>query len=102
MPCLSSTSPAPRPRCRAPRGRAALADRYRASLASVPGVATPVPPDRGRHGWHLYVARIGPEFGMHRDLLVTRLAERGVDCSVHFIPVHHHPYFQQALGPAPE
>jgi perosamine synthetase len=78
--------------------RAVLADRYRAALASVPGIATPEAPADGRHAWHLYVIRVGAEFGMDRDLLVTRLAERGVDCSVHFIPIHHHPYFQVALG----
>jgi perosamine synthetase len=75
-----------------------LADRYHAALAGVPGITTPEPPAEGRHAWHLYVVRVGAEFGMHRDLLVTALAERGIDCSVHFIPVHRHPYFQVALG----
>jgi perosamine synthetase len=79
--------------------RAALADRYQASLALVPGIATPAAPSQGRHAWHLYVVRVGPEFGMHRDLLVARLAERGIDCSVHFIPIHRHRYFQMTLGP---
>jgi dTDP-4-amino-4,6-dideoxygalactose transaminase len=83
------------------RRRAELADRYTTSLASIPGIATPQVPTRGGHAWHLYVVRVGREFGMHRDLLVTRLGERGIDCSVHFIPIHHHRYFQLALGPRP-
>jgi dTDP-4-amino-4,6-dideoxygalactose transaminase len=33
-----------------------------------------------------------------RDQLSAALAERGIDCSVHFIPTHHHPYFQRLLG----
>jgi len=81
------------------RRRAALADRYDTALASIPGVTPPRAPADGRHAWHLYVVRITPEFGVHRDELVQRLAERGIDCSVHFIPVHHHRYFQDALGP---
>jgi perosamine synthetase len=78
--------------------RAELAQRYTELLASVPGITTPEPPGDGRHAWHLYVVRVGAEFGMHRDHLVTRLSERGIDCSVHFIPIHHHHYFQLALG----
>ena len=27
------------------------------------------------------------------------LFRSGIGCSVHFIPTHHHPYFQDALGP---
>jgi perosamine synthetase len=76
-----------------------LARRYDYRLASVPGVSTPPWPARGLHAWHLYVLRVRPGFGLDRDALITALAERGIDCSVHFIPVHHHPYFA-ALGTA--
>jgi dTDP-4-amino-4,6-dideoxygalactose transaminase len=43
------------------------------------------------------VIRVKPEFGMSRDDLMARLAERGVHCSVHFIPNHTQPYFQRFL-----
>ena len=42
--------------------------------------------------------RIGPEFGIGRDEVVEALAERGIGTSVHFIPVHHQPYFRRLLG----
>jgi len=35
---------------------------------------------------------------MDRDRMIAELAERGVDCSVHFIPLHHQPYFLRLLG----
>ncbi|HZD38152.1 MAG TPA: DegT/DnrJ/EryC1/StrS family aminotransferase [Actinomycetes bacterium] len=79
--------------------RALLADRYEQGLAGVPGVLPPARPASGRHAWHLYAVQIGPELGLGRDELIARLAEHGVSCSVHFIPVHHFPYFRRLLGP---
>jgi dTDP-4-amino-4,6-dideoxygalactose transaminase len=80
------------------RRRAELASHYDAVLQGVPGVTPPPRPMTDRHGWHLYVVRIGPEYGMGRDQVVEALAERGIGTSVHFIPVHHQPYFRRLLG----
>jgi dTDP-4-amino-4,6-dideoxygalactose transaminase len=77
--------------------RVDLARRYDYRLSTVPGVSTPPWPARGLHAWHLYVLRVRADFGLDRDAVFTALQERGIDCSVHFIPVHHHPYFA-ALG----
>jgi len=77
--------------------RARLADRYDQGLAGIPGIALPHRPEGGRHAWHLYVIQVEPEFGVTRDALIDALAERGIGCSVHFIPVHHHPYFRELL-----
>lgn len=74
--------------------RSEIADRYSAALVDVPGLELPPTPVRGRHAWHLYVVRVKPGFGSDRDALVERLAERGIGTSVHFIPVHHMPYFR--------
>jgi dTDP-4-amino-4,6-dideoxygalactose transaminase len=80
------------------RRRAGLADRYDRGLAGVPGIGLPHRPARGRHAWHLYVIRVEPDFGVARDALIDALAERGISCSVHFIPVHRHPYFRALLS----
>lgn len=79
--------------------RRRLVDRYTRNLASVDGIRTPPRPADGEHAWHLFVVRVEPSFGITRDELFARLAERGVDCSVHFIPTHHHSYFRQILEP---
>jgi dTDP-4-amino-4,6-dideoxygalactose transaminase len=79
--------------------REELAARYDRQLADVPGLLPAARPASGRHAWHLYVIRVGPAYGMDRDALSAELAARGVDCSVHFIPTHHHPYFLRLLGP---
>lgn len=78
--------------------RAEIADRYDRGLAGIAGLATPARPSTGRHAWHLYVTRVLPSFGIDRDGFIAGLAERGVDCSVHFIPIHHQRYFLEALG----
>ena len=77
--------------------RRVLADRYDRLLADLPGIRRPARPVEGRHAWHLYVIRVGREYGRDRDALSAALAERGIDCSVHFIPTHHHPYFSHLL-----
>ncbi len=83
--------------------RALLARRYDQALAGVPGLRLPARPSgaAGGHAWHLYVVQVGPELGLGRDELIAALAEQGVSCSVHFIPVHHFPYFQELLGADP-
>lgn len=81
------------------RRRAAIARSYDTLLAGIPGLELPPRPAIDQHAWHLYVVRIQPEFGMHRDAVVESLSEVGIGTSVHFIPVHHQPYFRRLLGP---
>jgi dTDP-4-amino-4,6-dideoxygalactose transaminase len=84
------------------RRRAEIADRYDAGLAPLPWIRTPSRPTRGRHAWHLYVIQIEPGSGIDRDLFIEHLSERGVDCSVHFIPLHQQSYFRGLPGVIPE
>lgn len=80
------------------RRRDELASRYDRGLLGLPGLRTPPWPADGRHAWHLYVLQVDPAFGLGRDEVIAGLAERGIDCSVHFIPLHHQPYFVGLLG----
>lgn len=43
--------------------------------------------------WHLYVIKID-----NRDEAIEQLKENGVGCSVHFIPIHKHPYYKDKYG----
>jgi dTDP-4-amino-4,6-dideoxygalactose transaminase len=78
--------------------RVDVAQAFDQRLSRIQGVRIPVRPERGLHAWHLYVIRVEPDFGIDRDTFIRLLSERGVDCSVHFIPVHHQPYFQRMLA----
>nr|WP_079142344.1 DegT/DnrJ/EryC1/StrS family aminotransferase [Streptomyces sp. LUP30] len=76
------------------RRRHELVRRYTAALESLPGIEPLDVPTPGRHACHLYAVRVTPEYGRSRDELSELLAERGIGTSVHFIPLHHMPYFR--------
>jgi dTDP-4-amino-4,6-dideoxygalactose transaminase len=78
--------------------RAEIVERYDRALADVAGIRLPARPAEGVHAWHLYVIRVLPSFGASRDELIAHLAEQGIDCSVHFIPLHQQPYLYQLMG----
>ena len=78
--------------------RATLADRYHAELEGVPGLRLPARAAAGDvHGHHLFVVRIDRK-NVGRDRLGLHLREVGIETSVHFVPLHLHPYFQKAWG----
>jgi dTDP-4-amino-4,6-dideoxygalactose transaminase len=78
--------------------RAEIAARYDALLAPLPGIELPPRPLHDRHAWHLYIVRVLDDFGTPRDTVIEALSDAGVGTSVHFIPVHHQPYFRELLG----
>ncbi|AUJ24837.1 MULTISPECIES: DegT/DnrJ/EryC1/StrS family aminotransferase [Virgibacillus] len=47
-----------------------------------------------QHGWHLFVIRVKNNNFINRDEFIERMKERKIGLSVHFIPVHLHPYYQ--------
>ena len=47
------------------------------------------------HAWHLYVIRLGNESPVTRDEFIQKMAEQGIGTSVHFIPLHIHPYWRE-------
>jgi perosamine synthetase len=82
--------------------RRAIAERYDAAFAGLPGVRTPAVDDRAGHAWHLYVIQLEPDaFAIDRAAFIEELAELGVGASVHFIPLHRHPYYRAKYGYTP-
>lgn len=82
--------------------RAELAARYTSELRGLP-VLTPRDADPGdTHAWHLYVIRLTAGAGIGRDAFIQRMAEQGVGCSVHYIPLHLHPYWRDTYRLRPE
>jgi len=61
-----------------------------------------IPPPAHRdaeHSWHLYILRIKPELlANNRNDFIEELKRRGVGTSVHFIPLHLHPFYAQQYG----
>jgi dTDP-4-amino-4,6-dideoxygalactose transaminase len=60
------------------------------------------PPDaspQDRHAWHLYVLRLNRErLSLDRAGFIEELRARGIGASVHFIPLHLHPYYGATYG----
>ena len=54
------------------------------------------------HAWHLYMIRLRTDLlRIDRDGFIDELRARNVGTSVHFIPLHLHPYYQEAWGYRP-
>lgn len=74
--------------------RQTIAGRYRRELAGVVGLPPEVP-DR-IHAWHLFQIRL-PET-LERDAFLAGLRARGIAFSVHWRPLHLHPYWAETWG----
>jgi dTDP-4-amino-4,6-dideoxygalactose transaminase len=81
--------------------RVALAKRLDAGLAGLPLVLPPWPAAGDKHSWHLYVVRLANEAQVPRDRFIERMFEQGIGCSVHYIPLHLHPYWRGRYGLTP-
>jgi perosamine synthetase len=81
------------------QARKSIAERYTEAFTLLDELVVPqVFSDRST-SWHLYVLRLQQRhMRLNRDSFVRLLNERGVGCSVHFIPLHLHAYYQRAYG----
>lgn len=80
-------------------GRRRVAARYREALSGLPGLELPEElPDR-RHSWHLFAVRVDERvWTMGRAGLIERLRAEGIGTSVHWMPLHLHPYYRATYG----
>ena len=54
------------------------------------------------HAWHLYVLRLRPGvLRIGRDAFIDELTVRNIGTSVHFIPIHLHPYYRDKYAYLP-
>jgi perosamine synthetase len=82
--------------------RAAIAARYDAAFAGSELIAVPPRRNGDGHAWHLYVVRLNLEaIQLDRAQVMEQLAAAGIGASVHFIPLHLHPLYQQRYGYKP-
>jgi perosamine synthetase len=81
------------------QARQVIAKRYTAAFASLEELVTPTIGSDRNTSWHLYILRLRLEhLNVNRDRFIDLLQQRGVACSVHFIPLHLQPYYQRAYG----
>jgi perosamine synthetase len=82
------------------RERCVLARRYAGRLAALAEfVETPVELENRQSSWHLYPIRLHLQnLAIDRAQFIDEMKQRGVVCSVHWMPLHRHPYYRELYG----
>jgi dTDP-4-amino-4,6-dideoxygalactose transaminase len=83
--------------------RRAVVRMYCAAFRDDDALEVPAERPEVEHAWHLYVLRLRPDvLRIERDRFIDELTARNVGTSVHFIPIHLHPYYRDRYGYAPQ
>jgi dTDP-4-amino-4,6-dideoxygalactose transaminase len=76
---------------------------YNEGLRDVPGIITPYVAPDVQHAWHLYVIQLALEqLRIGRNEFIALLKQQNIGTSVHFIPLHLHPYYRATFGYRPQ
>jgi len=79
--------------------RGQIAARYSEGFAMEQALEVPTVGDQRDSAWHLYVLRLNlDEISITRNQMIESLKKRGIGASVHFIPLHMHPYYRMTYG----
>jgi dTDP-4-amino-4,6-dideoxygalactose transaminase len=70
---------------------------YREAFADLP-VVLPVERAEVESAWHLYPVRLMDEAPVGRNAFIEGMKRGGIGTSVHFIPIHFHPYYREKYG----
>lgn len=82
--------------------RRRIAHAYSERLSDLPELETPRCNPDVEHAWHLYVIQLNLErLKINRDQFIQALKAQGIGTSVHFIPLHLHPYYRDTFGYSP-
>src|SRR5690606_7962490 len=82
--------------------RTQIAAAYRAGLTDLDALELPAERSHIQHAWHLFTLRLrAGVLGIDRARFIEELGARNIGSSVHFIPVHLHPYYRDRYGYAP-
>jgi perosamine synthetase len=79
--------------------REEIAGRYHQAFTTMPEVtAAPTRPGT-RHAWHIYPLRFNPDrLCQDREAIFQALRAENIGVSVHYLPVHLHPYYRESFG----
>lgn len=75
--------------------RAEIAEFYHRNFADLPLKLPSKPKSRDTHAWHLFVIRLTEGVPVTRDTFIEKMFSLGIGCSVHFIPLHLHPFWKE-------
>lgn len=82
--------------------RASMVARYEQAFRDIPEIRGPVVGDDVCPAWHLYAIQLELErLTINRAEFVEALRAQNIGSSIHFIPVHLHPYYRDRYGYKP-
>lgn len=85
------------------RRRREIVARYNAAFGQLDALQTPTERSDAESAWHLYVLRLNLDrLSIDRARFIEELKARNIGTSVHFIPIHLHPYYRDKYGFQPE
>jgi len=79
--------------------RRTIALRFDEAFADLPEIAIPRRLPHRTHTFHIYAIRLDLDrLSIGRAKFIEGLNQRGIGASVHFIPLHRHPYYMETYG----
>lgn len=76
---------------------------YNEAFKQIPEIKIPYVAEDIEHAWHLYVIQLELEqLRIGRNEIIELLKKYGIGTSVHFIPLHLHPYYKHTYGFSPD
>jgi len=79
--------------------RREIAAYFSTNLSLVEELEVPLELQGRRHAWHLYAIRLRlSSLTIDRNQFIDKMIERGVAASVHWMPLHMHPYYRDSFG----
>jgi dTDP-4-amino-4,6-dideoxygalactose transaminase len=85
------------------RRRQEIAASYNTAFSDLPEILLPAQLPGRNHTFHLYPIRLKPELlRLNRSAFIDELRARNIGASVHFIPLHRHPFYRERYGYRPE
>lgn len=80
-----------------------IAKRYVEALAGIEELELPPPGEDRLHAWHLFPLRLRLDaLDIDRAEFIREMSRAGIGCSVHWRPLHLHPYYRETFGWRPE
>lgn len=79
--------------------RESIARFYFESLRDAEAIELPPAPANRLHAWHLFPIKLRQErLTINRNQFIDELKRAGIGCSVHWRPLHLHPYYRETFG----